>query len=376
MKKRYKILIFLFLVFVVWLCYANNEQYEYPDNQDIAKRVSYLERVLRTPLEQNYDLIQIGNQNPEWELFTLSFSTYAFTNIALHDPSFKPKAIELIDLAIQKAKNEKTFRPYFDTQNPFQSGYYKQGSVLYLGHLNLMLGCHRLLNNNSTHIPLHDSISNSLFNRYQNNAFPALASYNNLIWIPDNTVALSSLKLHSQITGSQYITTCRLWKEYAQKHWIDEKTGLLYSTINSRSGKGEEQPRGSMIGWSIFFINQFDEAFAKSLYENYKEKFSTNLLAWRLYKERENDNKTSYGDIDSGPIFKGYSIPANAFAFADAVALKDFQNAKQLQRLIKFGSKKISQKNETKYETRFVDLTVSPLAEALLLYFETIRSWE
>jgi hypothetical protein len=72
----------------------------------------------------------------------------------------------------------------------------------------------------------------------------------------------------------------------------------------------------------------------------------------------------------------GYSIPANAFAFGDAVALDDKVNAQRLKRLINLGSKSIKSDDEIHYKVRYIDLPISPLSEALLLYFETMSEWD
>jgi hypothetical protein len=197
-----------------------------------------------------------------------------------------------------------------------------------------------------------------------------------MIWIPDNTVGLASLKIHSQNTGSNYQTLCDLWLKNVKKNCTDVKTGLLCSRIDSKSGLPIEEPRGSMLGWSIFFIYRFDKAYANELYQNYINRFSDNLLLFRLFRERSTNRKTNQGDIDSGPIYLGYSIPANAFAFGDAIAMNDFKNAKRLQRLISIGSKQISNNNEIYCQSRFIDLPINPLADALLLYFETMTEWK
>ncbi|QJX49345.1 hypothetical protein HMJ29_19830 [Hymenobacter taeanensis] len=125
-----------------------------------------------------------------------------------------------------------------------------------------------------------------------------------------------------------------------------------------------------MVGWSIWFLSRFDPAFAQEQYARYQQHFSTNLGLVRLYRERAGNYTSSYGDLDSGPLILGYSIPANAFAFADAVALGDLRNARRLQRLIGLGRREIETPTELHYGVRFVDLAVSPLAEALLLYSE------
>ncbi|TGD79958.1 hypothetical protein EU557_15390 [Hymenobacter wooponensis] len=125
-----------------------------------------------------------------------------------------------------------------------------------------------------------------------------------------------------------------------------------------------------MVGWSIWFISRFDLAFAQEQYKRYEQHFSTNLGLVRLYQERAGQHTTNYGDLDSGPLVLGYSIPANAFAFADAVALGDLRNARRLQRLIQLGRREIETPTELRYGVRFANLPVSPLAEALLLYSE------
>jgi hypothetical protein len=137
-----------------------------------------------------------------------------------------------------------------------------------------------------------------------------------------------------------------------------------------------EEPRGSHLGWSIFFLHRFAPGYAAEQYRLYQQHFSTNLGVLRLYQERAGEHETSAGDVDSGPLILGYSIPANAFAFGNAVALGDWRNAQRLRRVISFGSREVETPEELHYRVRFVDLSVSPLAEALLLHAETMTPWK
>lgn len=350
--------------------------YEYPPKAELQQKVNYLSKQIKQPFNQNSDILAIGNENPEFMLFSLSFSTFALTNISFLDTSFRTQAIEIMDFAIQKALTDTIYRTYFPENTPFSPAMDTNISVLYYGHLNLMLGCYRLLAKNDKYNELNDKLSAHLYQQFKKTPYLCLASYPQQIWVPDNTVALASLHLHSKNSGSNYKEVCAQWVTYAKAHLLEKQTNLLYSTVDFESGEGLEEPRGCMLGWSIFFIQQFDATFAKELYENYKEKFSSNLLIFRLFNERYESWNTDLGDIDSGPVFLGYSIPANAFAFGDAVAMKDWKTAKQLRRLISFGSKTKISNNELKYATRFVDLRINPLSEALILYFETITPWE
>lgn len=376
LKQRYKVIFVSILVLLLIGFISGAQKYKFPDNKELQLKINYLERVIKSPMDKNSDLTKIRYESSEWMLFSLSFSTFALTNIAFLDTSFKNQSIELIDYAIQKALTDTIYSCYFGDRNPFEPEIDTTGSVLYFGHLNNMLGCYRLLSEDTKYDELNNKLSESLFKRFSTSKNKCLLSYSYGIWIPDNTAGLASLKLYSLNTGSQYDKICKKWIEYAKKNFIDEETGLLCSTINIETGKIQEEPRGSMIGWSIFFIYRFDKEFAEEQYATYKEKFSNNLGLIRLFKERYKDNRTDYyGDIDSGPIIWGYSIPAIAFAFGDAVAMKDWQNAKRLERVIKLGSKTERSNSEIKYKTRFINMEISPLAEALILYFETMTEW-
>jgi hypothetical protein len=325
-------------------------------------------------MNEETEIGKLCSQNPEFMLFTLSFTSLAMRNITLKDSSFKNQAVKMIDKAIENTMSDTIYRFYFyPNQNPFETEIDSNASVLYLGHLNLMLGTFRMFSKSSKYNILHDKISKNLYNRYKKTPFMCLTSYPQMIWIADNTVALASLKLHSKITGSPYQSICQTWVDYAKINFIDRKTGLLYSTLDHKTGKTLEEPRGSMLGWSILFIAEFDIDFAREMYHNYKEKMSDNFIFFRLFKEKFNHTESNHGDIDSGPIIYGYSIPANAFAFAGAVLMNDLQTANQIHRIIRIGRKYEEDELMIKFRTRFIEEQFSPMGEALFLYFETLH---
>ncbi|WP_210519421.1 hypothetical protein [Hymenobacter terricola] len=344
--------------------------YQYPASAELRQKAHYLERFIRTPENEASELSALGNS--EWSLFSLSYSVYAFTNMAQLDASFRPEAAHYTELAIRKMLADRVAQAF---RNPdATTAADSVTSVLYLGHLNLMLGCHRLLNPASAYQTLHDSLSATLYRRLAAAPSHCLESYPGGVWVPDNTVALASLQLHSDLTGSPYRAFCQQWVAYARQHLTDSTTGLLLSKPATRHQAAEE-PRGSHLGWSIFFLYRFAPAYAAEQYRLYQQQFSTNFGVIRLYHERAGEYETSAGDVDSGPLILGYSIPANAFAFGNAVALRDRRNGQRLRRIISFGSREVETPNELHYRVRFVDLSVSPLAEALLLHAETMAPW-
>ena len=356
----------LLLGIVLWVGFSG-PTYQPPTRPNVRLRLNYLERVIREGAAPNTTLGKLTQMNPEWGLFTLSFSTYALANLAAQQPDLRPEAAATIGQAIRVALTDPVRQPFEwavldkDAERPLP------GSVLYLGHLNLMLGCHRQLVPNSPYRQLHDSLSAALSERYQQEPSGNLPSYPHLRWLPDNTVALASLALHSRLTSSSYAEAGRHWVATAKAQWLDPTTGLLASQVDAQ-GRVNEEPRGSMVGWSIWFLAQVDSAFARQQYQRYQAAHSTNLGVLRLYREQLGDYSIGAGDVDSGPLILGYGIPATAFAFADAVALRDYRNAQRLRRVISLGSRDIREGDELRYGVRLVNLDVNPLSEALLLW--------
>jgi hypothetical protein len=341
--------------------------YRPPNRANVRLRLNYLERVIEEGAAPPTALGKLTQLNPEWGLFALSFSTYALTNLAAQQPDLRAEAAATIGQAIAVALTPPLRQPFADVRPTAGHAPSLPSSVLYLGHLNLMLGCHRQLVPNSPYRHLHDSLSAALAAHYQQEPAGNLASYPHLRWLPDNTVALASLALHSQLTGSPHAEAARRWVATAKTRWLDPQTGLLASQVDAQ-GRPTERPRGSMLGWSIWFIARFDTAFARQQYQRYQVAHSTNLGALRLYREQPGDYRTGAGDVDSGPLILGYGIPATAFAFADAVALRDYRNAQRLRRVMGLGSREIREGNELRYGVRLVSLEVNPLSEALLLW--------
>jgi len=334
---------------------------------EVRLRLNYLERVIQEGAAPATSLGKLTGMNPEWGLFTLSFSTYALANLAAQRPDLRAEAAATISRAIEVALTAPLRQP-FELEIPAEPATpVLPSSVLYLGHLNLMLGCHRQLVPRSPYRHLHDSLSAALAARFQQEPSGNLPSYPHRRWLPDNTVALASLALHSRLTGSLYAAVGHRWVVRAQRQWLDPATGLLASMVDA-AGRPSEEPRGSHLGWSIWFLAQVDSAFARQQYARYQQHHSTNLGVLRLYREFASGYETGAGNVDSGPLILGYGIPATAFAFADAVALGDWRNAQRLRRVISLGSRTIREGDELRYGVRLVDLDVNPLSEALLLW--------
>ena len=261
----------------LWVA-ASWPTYKPPGRPEVRLRLNYLERIIQEGIGPTTALGRLTAENPEWGLFTLSFSTYGLTNLVARQPVLHAEAAATISRAIKVALTTPIRQP-FNLGVPAEAvGDSLPGSVLYLGHLNLMLGCHRKLVPNSPYRRLHDSLSAALAARFQQAPSGNLPSYVHLRWLPDNTVALASLALHSRLTGSAYAEAGHRWVARARREWLAPTTGLLASMVDT-TGRPSEEPRGSHLGWSIWFLAQVDSAFARQQYALYQQHHSTNLGA-------------------------------------------------------------------------------------------------
>ncbi|RZK27820.1 MAG: hypothetical protein EOO63_12600, partial [Hymenobacter sp.] len=133
--------------------------YQPPSRPEVRLRLNYLERVIQEGAAPPTTLGRLTQLNFEWGLFTLSFSTYALANLAQQQPDLRAEAAAAIGRAIEVALTAPIRQPF----EPLVPAEYAvpalPSSVLYLGHLNLMLGCHRQLVPNSPYRHLHDSLS-------------------------------------------------------------------------------------------------------------------------------------------------------------------------------------------------------------------------
>lgn len=374
MKLR-KVILLLVLVAILLIAFMQGKKYKLPDQKEINRRVNYLRRITDTTTSAQYEVDKVSQINPEFKIFSYSFTCYAITNLVIKKVINKEIAIIIIDNCIKNTlRSEVSFLYNFDINNPSIDSL-EEISVLYAGHLNLMIGCYKLISNNDKYANINSEITNNLIHRYNKSRSHNLESYIGNIWLPDNAVGIASLKLFSNNYNSSCDSVCHNWVKEVKNNYTNPETGLLYSTIDKETAKPLEETRGSMLGWSIMFIYQFEKDFAIELYKKYEEHFSSNFLIYQLFKERKGNYSTSDGDIDSGPLFLGYSIPANTFALSNAILSNDLVTARRIERMINTGAKRQIKDNEFKYKVRFIDLEVSPMAEAIILNSMSIERW-
>lgn len=374
-KKAFYLFLTLFVGFLLYLQFS---RYSQPEFSTLKSRVKFLKDKIHEPLQKGYGIYEVSDFNHEWIVFCYAFTTYAYTNIAIQNPEFKAETSEAIEVCIEKMLTDTTFYYYFGTPVEPPLPLDDEISAFYFGHLNLMLGAYRKLNPKNEHVQLHDSISSILAEEICKNPCNMVASYPNQTWVSDNSVVYASLALHSKLTGSSYMEIADAWIETLREKHLTED-GLFYTQIDVNDNcKDIEEPRGSNIPYFVLFAKDFAPVFCEELFESYVEHHSDYYLLGRVFLERKGNHETNWsGDIDSGPVVYGYSLPATGMGFGAAVALEEYQLANDMYRLFKLGTAtKTDSLGGTYYSLRFrEDINYSPLTEAIMLYMETQCTW-
>ncbi len=341
-------------------------------NEKTQKKADYLENLIEN-VNSSRSFKQLAQYNPEWQLFTLSFTAYAFTNLAYIDSTYHTKSIKVIDKSIENALNRKNNLSRSLNQKTGEIN--KNASVIYLGHLNMMLGAYKLLSNDNKYIELNKSITMYLSNEIQKSKFKNIESYPNHIWPADNIPALASIKLYDMSNNTEYSKVTKEWVNWIKTNFLDKETGLMNSQIDPKTGKSLDGPRGCSISWIMLFGHIFDKNFAEEQYVQFKKHHYDNFLGLGIgvFKERKGEWQTSSGDIDSGPLIMGYGVSATAFGLGAARIMGDSKVYNQIHNTInltKSQFKEIEDKNGLHYEL------FSPLSDAAMLFTDTMTNWD
>jgi len=327
------------------------------------KRANFLEEIITNP-SRNSEIISLKKYNPEWSLFTLSFSSYAFANIATSDTSYREKASQNIDIAIQKALTPEIYD--FSGFEGFPIDENTGDHAIYLGHLNLMLGSYKKVSDNPKYNDLHTDITRHLSSSIIESQFHNIESYPGFIWPADNSIAVASIELYDQLNRTNY-SVSNEWTTWITNNFLDEKTGLMKSQIDPSTGESLDGPRGCSLAWTVIFSDIYDEDFAKNQYDKLKRHFSTSLFGLTAFRERPFGEEQGKRDIDSGPIFLGYGTAATGIAIGAAKATGDVSIYRNLKRTSDLFS------TETETDSPLNYNYDTPLSDAMMLYFNTIR---
>jgi len=188
-----------------------------------------------------------------------------------------------------------------------------RGGHAYLGYLNLALSMHRLLVPDSEHAAINDRLSRGLaaamrqpiarFQTYPGETYPV-----------DQSAAAASVALHALATGADVEPLLRDWKQRFRQAAIDPESGMLFQSLDPRSGAAADAPRGSGTALAVYFLGFVDRQLSEQLYRSLVLEQVAGHGGFREYPHGIDGS----GDIDSGPVIAGLGVSASGFGLAGA----------------------------------------------------------
>lgn len=170
--------------------------------------------------------------------------------------------------------------------------------------------------------------TDSLAQAFSASPTPFLQSYYELAWPVDNTVAVAALSLHDKILTPQYAEVIAHWLQATQQR-LDPATGLIPHQVHYATGQAVEGPRASSLSVITRFLLEIDPTFGYDQYQRYRQHFLTPLLGVPGAHEYP-DDAAGFGDVDSGPLFFGFSSTATVVTMATAELYGDHQVSEAL----------------------------------------------
>ena len=375
--KKYLIFILAvaigYISLVGFLGNEGNELIQKGVTADVILRKNFLVRTLGiSSLPQIFSEISDPQQKGEYALVTYAMATYALTNIAMMEPRMKQEFSDSIAKWIPLVTTEDLYA--FDQiawgENPLDETVLKKdrGHIGYYGHLNLMLGAYALLNNDGKFAELHKKVTEAITLRMEKNQYRHVETYPNEVYPPDNTVAVASLRVADETSGTDHSKVINEWLEQTKKV-EDPTSGLVVFQIDVQTGKPIQTYRGSNISWNSFFLPLIDQKYATEQFKKIKKKMIVQVPGFAAVREYP-DLTLFGGDRDSGPVLFGLSPSATGFAVAGARNTNDGALLSSLLRSIELAGITVTKSYERHY------LSAPIVSDAIMLAMKTTHSWK
>jgi hypothetical protein len=299
-----------------------------------------------------------------FKIITLSHMACGLVNVARLDPGRQEEILPLMEEIISRAQSRHVAPMPDMGRRP--TAWPPQG--LYVSHLNLILGCYRLVGGDDRHEVLHGDLTRYLSRASLKSADFHVSSFGQNEKFPaDQSVTLLSLYVFDQVHGTGYSKEpIRRWLNYMKTRGQDAALSLPCSSLEKEWV--QRRPRGCAMSWTCLYMAQFDPQEARALYDGYRARYFRRMAGVGGF--REWPPKESYGmNSDTGPILFGLGFAASGLGIGPARLFGDTEAYSAIMRSGALVGWPIQWRGRRSY-------LFSPLlGEAILFNGETATPW-
>lgn len=321
----------------------------------------YIKRHLERPF-RGYSATQV--LAPQFGVVALSHMACGLVNVSRVEPQLNDEIAPLLAEIMRRAVSPE-ISPYQRSPAEVEDW---GGHGLYLSHLNLILGCHRLVTGNADYDALHRRLTEHLSAASLKDSDFHVTSYpNSPKWPADQTVTLCSLHLYDRIHNTAFSAQpIAGWLDYMARHATANDLNLPHSSISELDYA--KYPRGCAMSWSVLYMAQFAPNEAAELYARYRAAFFKSVLGCGGFREWQPGESRGM-DVDSGPIVFGIGVAATGLGVGPAKLFKDSEAYTAIMR----SAAVVGMPNAWGAQRHY---RLSPLlGEAILFHGQTATPW-
>lgn len=294
---------------------------------------------------------------PEGELFIWSLDGLAWVELGLSAPQGSPvrgDALEHARVALART-DQPGARATFDRSLDPPYG------VFYVGWTTLLRAGVVRLGGDDERVRLAADVE-ALQAAFDRSSTPFLVSYAGSAWPADSVVAQAALAEATKVLAPDRAPGAGRWLAEVRTR-LDPATKLVPHAAFGDGPPGAA--RGSSTALMLRFWPVIDSAFAVDQFARLKRHFLSSRLGFPVVFENAGGGGT--GDIDSGPLVWGVSLPASAVAIGAARVNGDPGLSEALRHTADLVG--------VRFRGRYLG-GVLPVGDAFLAWSTTARSWE
>lgn len=254
----------------------------------------------------------------EWLFGTYVMSGLGLAQTAMEHPELRAQNVPLIRTAVERLLHSdvRAFDERRWGEDPIESlAAASSDHAAYLGYFNLLLACQQLIDPEAPSAALHDRISQVLETRLLASPQGLLETYPGECYPLDNAAGIASLALRDRTVQGTISVPVRRWLDAYLTRWQDPHSGLLYQAVDYTTGSPRDHPRGSGTNLAVYFLGFADPALSLQLHASALASLADTGLGFTAMREYPR-GMNGRGDIDSGPLFAGWSISSTGFSLA------------------------------------------------------------
>ena len=283
-----------------------------------------------------------------------------------------PQGSSLHGQAIQQASWALSRLDTTEARAPFRSNMDPPYGAFYVGWTNWLRGGVLMLlpedRRPSAEIDRFEADSVGLALAFDRSPTPFLPAYPGRAWPVDSVVAIASLRLHDAILPPRFSETVERWVGAAQDR-LDPITGLLPHRSDPLTGEPLEGARGSSQSLIARFLPEVDPEWGRTQYASFRREFVGSFLGIPGVREYS-AGRSGSGDIDTGPLFAGFSPSASVVMVAAAQVNGDRELADAFIDVSEALGLPVRWGNTKRYA-----LGILPVGDAFLVWAKTSRPW-